>query len=47
MGRNTGWALGAKIRLAMWATPPSSSMTSISGTTSAGALAVLPRIIRV
>ncbi len=42
MGRMTGWALGARIRLAMWATAPSSSMTSSSGTTSAGFLAVFP-----
>ncbi len=45
MGRMTGWALGTKMRLAIWATPPSANMTSISGTTSAGALAVLPTII--
>ena len=47
MGRTTGWALGAKIRLAMWATAPRASIPISSGTVLLGALAVLPRIIRV
>ncbi len=47
MGRTTGWALGTRMRLAMWATPPSPNMASISGTTSSGILEVFPRIIRV
>jgi hypothetical protein len=47
MGKMMGRALGTKIRLAMWATPPSTSMATIRGTTSFGILAVVPRIMRV
>ena len=47
MGRTTDEASGTKMRLAMWATPPSTSITMSRGTTSVGTLAVLPRIISV
>ncbi len=42
MGRTTGWALGTKMRLAMWATPPRANMMASSGPTSVGTLAVFP-----
>ena len=42
MGSTTGCALGTKIRLAMWATPPRASMTANRGATSFGTLAVFP-----
>ncbi len=47
MGSTTATASGTKMRLAMWATAPRTSMNTRRGTTSLGTFEVLPRIIRV